>query len=117
MEVEKDGGVVSTFTVLVIVVVLPALSFDLNVTEYTPSISNALGCQAPPSIATCALANPDPESKPSAATTTGPVTNQSFKPSGEANIVLSDGGVASTCIILEIIVECPALSVVRKLIV
>src|SRR5215510_1425948 len=83
MEVEIDGRPVSTFTVLVTVAVLPAISVDLKLIVCTPSVSDALDCHPPPSTDNSVLAKPEPVSEPFTEIATGAVTNQPFKPSGE----------------------------------
>src|SRR5258706_92149 len=115
IEVTIDGRLVSTFTVLVTVVVLPALSVDLKLIVCTPSDKDALGCHAPLSTDISALAKPDPVSEPFTEITTGSVTNQPFRPSGVGTTGLTVGGVISTFIVRVIVAEFPALSTTRKI--
>ena len=112
---ERVGDVKSIFTVLVTVVVLPALSIARNWTECDPSDSVAMEVHEPVSIDTEALASPEPASEPLDETYTGPVTTHPFKPLAAGKFGVKVGATESTFMVRDSTAETfPATSTVRK---
>ena len=85
------GGVVSSLTVLVVLAVLPALSFAVTWSVVTPSVEMVReGFQVLPSREIAWLARPEVASEELAVTVTGE-TYQPFEPLGEAGFMDASG--------------------------